>query len=126
MASCASLSYSGARQTRPRGQADVSYHVRIFQRATHAATRTAKATAAAREKWFLALIVTLAVAQLIAFWMLCSHQVQQAQAREAGVEVRTATAPKALHRDAVLAADEKGASLDASGVRATPVNFSLH
>jgi hypothetical protein len=86
--------------------------------------RTAKAAAVAREKWFLALIVTLAVAQLIAFWMLCSHQVQQAQAREAGVQVRTATAPKALHPDAVLAADEKGASLGA--VRATPVNFSLH
>ena len=89
-------------------------------------SRTAKAAAAAREKWFLALIVTLAVAQLIAFWMLCSHQVQQAQARDEAAQVRTANGPKALQPDAVLATDEQGGPLGRSAVRATPVNFRLH
>lgn len=111
-------------------------------------TRTsAKSAATAREKMFWALIATLAVVQLIAFWMLCSHQVRQAQARDATVQVeRMAVAdclryiPKSTPNhcaarlasarhdpDAVLAASENTAHIGASASvgRATHVNFSL-
>jgi hypothetical protein len=40
-----------------------------------------------RDKRFWALIATLAVGQLVAFWMLCNYQVRQAQARGATVQV---------------------------------------
>ena len=89
--------------------------------------RIAKAIAAAREKLFLALIVTLAVAQLIAFWMLCDYQVQQAQARGAGVQqVLTATAPQPVDPDGTPAADENTPNADAPAARGTRVNFSVH
>lgn len=47
----------------------------------------AKTAETPREKLFWMLIVTLAVAQLIGFWMLCSHQVRKAQVRDATLQV---------------------------------------
>jgi hypothetical protein len=86
-----------------------------------------KMPATAREKMFWALIGTLAVGQLIAFWMLCSYQVRQAQAREATVQVnRVAAAPHRHDPNAVLAATENTAHLGASSIRPTHVNFTLH
>jgi hypothetical protein len=87
--------------------------------------RIANAIAAAREKLFLALIVTLAVAQLIAFWMLCDYQVQHAQARGAGVQVLTA-APRQVESAGGSAADENTPNADAPAGRGTRVNFSVH
>jgi hypothetical protein len=48
---------------------------------------TAQTAAATRAKMFWALIATLAVGQLVAIWMLCSHQVRQAELRQATVQV---------------------------------------
>jgi hypothetical protein len=48
---------------------------------------TAQTAATTRAKMFWALIATLAVGQLIAIWMLCSHQVRQAELRSATVQV---------------------------------------
>lgn len=108
---------------------------------------SAKTAVTAREKMFWALIATFAVGQLIAFWMLCSHQVRQAHARAATVQgERTALAdclryisrstpnrcaarlaPPRHDPDAVLAASENTAhiSATASVSGATQVNFSL-
>jgi hypothetical protein len=86
--------------------------------------RTAKTIATTRQKMFLASIMTLAVAQLIAFWMLCNHQVRQAQARDTS-EVRTAAAPQQHDPNALLAASENTAQPGAPVGRPTPVNFNL-
>jgi hypothetical protein len=40
-----------------------------------------------REKMFWALVAALALAQLVAFWMLCSYQVRSAQARHETLQV---------------------------------------
>jgi uncharacterized protein (DUF1684 family) len=100
----------------------------------------------AREKMFWASVVALAVGQLAAIWVLCSHQVRQAQAREATMQVeRTALADclryipgSTPHRcsarlatahdpDAVRAAGENTAGLSAAARlgRAAHVNFTL-
>jgi hypothetical protein len=78
-----------------------------------------------REKMFLGLIVTLAVAQLIAFWMVCSHQVREAQAREATLQVRTASGSRSHDVRSVLTASENTAQPAVlAGQRR--VNFSVH
>jgi hypothetical protein len=87
---------------------------------------TAKTPATLREKMFWALIGTLAVGQLIAFWMLCSHQVSEAQAREATLQgQRLAGEPQPRDGHAALAATENNAQMASSGRRPTQVNFSL-
>lgn len=48
----------------------------------------AKTALSSRQKMFWALIATLVVGQLVAFWMLCKHQVRQAQLRDATVQVQ--------------------------------------
>jgi hypothetical protein len=51
-----------------------------------------------RDKFFWAAAVTLLVAQLVAFWMLCSNQVRQAELRDASLQVeRTAIADCLRH-----------------------------
>ena len=77
-----------------------------------------------REKLFLAAIVTLAVMQLIAFWLLCSHQVREAQAREATLQMRTASRSQPHDARSVLAASENTAHLSVSSGRRT-VNYSV-
>ena len=42
-----------------------------------------KAQPSPADKWLWALLGFLVVGQLVAFWMLCSQQVQKAEAREA-------------------------------------------
>ena len=42
----------------------------------------------ARSRYSLALLAGLALAQLVAFWMLCSHQVRKAEVRRAEVQVQ--------------------------------------
>ena len=88
---------------------------------------TGSNAAAVREKLFLLSIVTLAVAQLIAFWMLCSHQVRQAHARDATMQVAP-TAAGSQRRDpsAGLAGTHDPAQLDAPAGRPTPASFTLH
>ena len=39
------------------------------------------------DKWLWALLGFLVVGQIVAFWMLCSQQVQKAEAREAEVRM---------------------------------------
>jgi hypothetical protein len=83
--------------------------------------------ATVREKMFWRVIGTLAVGQLIAFWMLCSHQVREAQAREATVQgQRLAAAPQRHEPHAALAAAENSANMGTSPRRSTQVNFNLH
>ncbi len=47
----------------------------------------AKNGASPREKMFWALIATLALGQVVALWMLCNHQVRQAQVRHQTVQM---------------------------------------
>jgi hypothetical protein len=108
----------------------------------------AKTADVPRDKLFWAVIGALVVGQLLAFWMLCTHQVRKAEVRDATIQVqRVAVAdclryiPKAtLHGCAnrvdpsnradntVMAAAESRPG--ATGVTsttmssATPVNFS--
>ena len=84
---------------------------------------TAKSPATAREKMLWGTIGALAVAQLIALWMLCSHQVEQAQLRGATKPARMAQQHDPL---ALEAATENTASLSASAYRPTRVNFQPH
>jgi hypothetical protein len=87
---------------------------------------SAQGAVTVRQKMFWALVAALAVGQLIAFWMLCSHQVRQAQAREATLQVERVTRLAQPHdRNAVLAATENTAHAGQSAGRASAVNFSL-
>jgi hypothetical protein len=100
----------------------------------------------AREKMFWASVAVLAVGQLAAIWMLCSHQVRQAQARAATMQVERSALADCLRYipgstphhcsarlatahdpNAVLAAGENTAGLSASASvgRVAHVNFSL-
>jgi hypothetical protein len=101
--------------------------------------------ATTREKMFWGSVTVLAVGQLAALWMLCNHQVRQAQARAATVQVERlavadclryipgstphhcATRLAARHDPHALAAIENTASLSASASPsgAVHVNFSL-
>lgn len=47
-----------------------------------------KFAAAKRNKLLWPVLVTLAAAQLLAFWMLCSHQVRKAEVRDATLQVQ--------------------------------------
>jgi hypothetical protein len=40
-----------------------------------------------REKLLWAVVVALVAGQLLAFWMICSHQVRQAEVRDAALQV---------------------------------------
>ena len=81
---------------------------------------TAGNAATRRENMFLAWIVTLAAAQLIAFWMLCSHQVRQAHTRDATVqEAPTAPGSQRHEPSAVLAGSGSTAQLDRPAGRPT-------
>jgi len=48
---------------------------------------TARSTDVSRNKLFWAIASAMVAGQLVAFWMLCSHQVRQAQARDASAQV---------------------------------------
>lgn len=106
-------------------------------------------TADARKgKLFWAFIAALALAQLVAFWMLCSEQVRKAAVRDAGLQVERAAmadclrhipdatrnscarriATRAHQQDAVRVAGETpgnsdGATSTMSSV--VPVNFTF-
>jgi hypothetical protein len=41
-----------------------------------------------RDKLLWPVLVTIVAAQLLAFWMLCSHQVRKAEVRDATVQVQ--------------------------------------
>lgn len=43
---------------------------------------------ASRERLYWALLAVLCVGQLLAFWMLCSHQVRKAQVRDLTLQVQ--------------------------------------
>ena len=47
-----------------------------------------KVTNLSRGQWLWALLPVLVLGQLVAFWMLCSHQVQRAHERDASVQVQ--------------------------------------
>jgi hypothetical protein len=106
----------------------------------------AKTSDMPRDKLFWAVVGALVVGQLLAFWMLCTHQVRKAEVRDATLQVqRVAVAdclryiPKAtLHGcanrvdpgnradNAVVAAGQAGpADADRTTMSsAMPVNFS--
>ena len=48
----------------------------------------AKTADVPRDKLFWAVIGTLVVGQLVAFWMLCTHQVRKAEVRDATIQVQ--------------------------------------
>ena len=48
---------------------------------------TANSTDVSRDKLFWAIASAMVAGLLVAFWMLCSHQVRQAQARDATARV---------------------------------------
>jgi len=47
-----------------------------------------KIAAMSRDKLLWPVLVTLVAAQLLAFWMLCSHQVRKAEVRDATLQVQ--------------------------------------
>ncbi|HEX9720383.1 MAG TPA: hypothetical protein VGA59_11675 [Ramlibacter sp.] len=51
-------------------------------------SRLPERPAASRDRLFRAVLVALAIGQLVAFWMLCSHQVRKAQMRDVGLAVQ--------------------------------------
>lgn len=103
-----------------------------------------KIAAMPRDKLLWPVLVTLAAAQLLAFWMLCSHQVRKAEVRDATLQVqRVAVAdclryiPRATlnscanrvdptRNPAVVMSAENGApgASRTVMVRAVPVNFA--
>lgn len=103
-----------------------------------------KIAAMPRDKLLWPLLVTVAAAQLLAFWMVCSHQVRKAEVRDATLQVQRvavadclryiprATLNSCVQRvdptrvpDVVLAA-ENGAPGATRAVmsRTVPVNFA--
>ena len=81
-----------------------------------------------RDRILWGVILTLLVAQVIAFWMLCNHQVKKAQARDATLQVeRTALAdcmqyiPKATASGCASRVAPK--AIDTPNT--TPVSFAL-
>lgn len=103
---------------------------------------TVQTAASTRARMFWSLIVTLAVGQLIAIWMLCNHQVRQAELRHANVQAeRLALAdclrftPQATPQhcavrlaerhlpSALVAASENTAHISTAAAR--PVSFQL-
>lgn len=103
-----------------------------------------KMSAMRRDKLLWPVLITLAAAQLLAFWVLCSHQVRKAEVRDAALQVqRVAVAdclryiPRATlnscanrvdpaRNPEVMMAAENGAPGAARTVmsRAVPVNFA--
>jgi hypothetical protein len=51
-------------------------------------SRPTEKRAASRDRVFWAVLAALVMAQLVAFWMLCSHQVRKAQMRDIGLAVQ--------------------------------------
>jgi hypothetical protein len=47
-----------------------------------------KRAAAPRDRFLWAVLAALALGQLVAFWMLCAHQVRKAQMRDVSLEVQ--------------------------------------
>lgn len=100
----------------------------------------AKSADIPREKLFWGMVSVLVVGQLVAFWMLCSHQVRKAEVRAATVQVqRVAVAdclryiPRATLNSCAARVDPNnrpdGNVMAAGAVRATmsstvPVNFA--
>lgn len=95
-------------------------------------------------KLFWSLIVALMVGQIVAFWMLCAHQVRKAEVRDATLQVEriamadclryipkatlnscaSRVAPQARDSSAVLAG---GSATNSAAVsRAKPVKVALH
>jgi hypothetical protein len=107
----------------------------------------ARSSAISRDKLMWSLLAVLVAGQLLAFWMLCSHQVRRAEVRDATLQVqRVAVAdclryiPKATLNSCasrvdpngrpdgsvVLAADKPGQANSARSTMtsAMPVSFS--
>lgn len=102
-----------------------------------------KIAALPRDKLLWPVLVTLVLGQLLAFWMLCSHQVRKAEVRNATLEVQRvavadclryiprATLTSCVHRvdpnsrPDVLMAGEGAAGAPRTGMStAVPVNFA--
>lgn len=56
----------------------------------------AKIAAMARDKLLWPVLVTLVVVQLVAFWMLCSHQVRKAEVHNATVQMQRVAVSECL------------------------------
>lgn len=102
-----------------------------------------KIAAMPRDKLLWPVLVTLASAQLLAFWMLCSHQVRKAEVRDATLQVQRvavadclryiprATLNSCMSRvdptrapDVVLAAENGAPGAARAVMTAVPVNFA--
>ena len=75
------------------------------------------------DKWLWALLAFLVVAQLVAFWMLCSDQVQKAEVRDAAMRaerlaMRDDCAPFD-GRASCLPVDGRARAVDANGLMST-------
>lgn len=102
-----------------------------------------KIAAISRDKLLWPLLVTLVAAQLLAFWMLCSHQVRKAEVRDATLQVQRvavadclryiprATLNSCMSRvdparspDMVMAAENGAPGAARTVMTAVPVNFA--
>ena len=75
------------------------------------------------DKWLWALLGFLVVGQVVAFWMLCSQQVQKAEAREAEVRMarmalRDECAPRNGHATCLPGGTPARREADANAVMA--------
>ena len=68
-----------------------------------------------RDKLFWLIASAMVVAQLVAFWMLCSYQVRMAEARHATVTVERLAVADCLRSTA-------GATLSSCAARVAPLN----
>lgn len=97
--------------------------------------RPTDATQAPRSRLFWLALGALAVAQLFAFWLVCSQQVQKAQARDSHMSVQQMALADCLQYvpgSTIASCSQRidgtralAAPTDAAVVGAMPVNFKL-
>lgn len=103
----------------------------------HSTRPLTHATHEPRSRMFWITLGALAVAQLFAFWLLCSHQVRKAEARDTHVTVQQMALADCLQYlpgstiascsqriDLMRASAQPAADVDANVAGAMPVNFN--
>lgn len=83
-----------------------------------------------RDKLLRAVLIVLAVSQMLAFYMLCSHQVRKQQARQTAVEVERMAVSDCLQylsNSTIASCAPRHAAADAQGAagpNVVPVNYA--
>jgi hypothetical protein len=77
-------------------------------------------------KVFWLIVVTLMLAQIVAFWMLCTQQVRKAQARDASWQVERMAMADCLRSIPKASLTSCASRIASDGSPAKPVDLALH